>query len=272
MEVSSDKQALEEYKKQQQQDFFEYAKKTKSPNSLRAYRFAWNKFTKWCQESGYSPLDPPTPYELLIGLFLASMAKSRELKPASLSAYLAGIKHFYAGKGISIDTSHEEIRKVMAGIRREQGTKQTKKLPLTTDNIKILIDSIGEKKPIDIRDRAMILIGFAGALRRSELVGIDREHLTFGSRGGSIFIPSANQEGRTIELPSSEGSCCPVRALQAWLHCCEVIDGPIFRPITKGGRALSGRLGSRTAAIMLKKRCKVMGDVGEVAGNSLRAG
>lgn len=275
----ADEQTLERYKEQQLQDFYDYTKKSKSSNSIRAYRFAWTKFTDWCEASGYTPLSPPAKsHELLIGLFIAAMAKSRNLKPASLTAYLAGIKHFYAEKGIRVDTRHEEIRKAMAGIRRELGTKQTQKLPLTTDNIKLLIDSIGRVvKPIESRDKALILVGFAGAFRRSELVGIDYEHLAFGPGGVSILVPSSKTDqegaGRVVDIPfSSNENYCPVRALQAWLTCCKVTTGPVFRPVTKGGKVQPSRLGDRTVAVMLKKRCNPFGFSDDIAGHSLRAG
>ena len=274
-----DEQALEGYKKQQLQDFFDYTKKSKSANSIRAYRFAWTKFIDWCSESGYFPFVPPSgSYELLIGLFIAAMAKTRKLKPASLTSYLAGIRHFYTEKGVRVDTRHDEIRRAMSGIRRELGTKQTQKLPLTTENIKLLIDSIGAgAKPIEIRDRAIILFGFAGAFRRSELVGINYEHLAFGPGGVSVFIPSSKTDqdgaGRSVDIPfSSDEHYCPVRALQAWLHCSEVTRGPTFRAVTKGGKIAPNRLGDRTVAVMLKKRCKPFGFSDEIAGHSLRAG
>jgi len=274
-----DEQALEGYKEQQLQDFFDYTKKSKSANSIRAYQFAWTRFIDWCRESGYSPFAPPSgSHELLIGLFIAAMAKARKLKPTSLTSYLAGIRHFYTEKGVRVDTRHEEIRRAMSGIRRELGTKQTQKLPLTTENIKLLIDSIGTgTKPIEIRDKAIILFGFAGAFRRSELVGIDYEHLNFGPRGVSVFIPNSKTDqdgaGRSVDIPfSSDERYCPVRALQAWLQRCEVISGPIFRPVTKGSKITASQLGDRTVAVMLKKRCKPFGFSDEIAGHSLRAG
>ncbi|MCP5506412.1 MAG: hypothetical protein H7A38_05980 [Chlamydiales bacterium] len=139
----ADKALFEEYKQQHIKDCFEYSQKSKSSNSIRAYRFAWTKFVDWCDSSGYEPFSPPScSHEFLVGLFMASMAKSRQLKPKSLESYLAGIKHFYAEKGIAVDTRHGEIRKAMSGIKREIGVKQNRKAPLTTDNIKMLIDSI----------------------------------------------------------------------------------------------------------------------------------
>jgi integrase len=275
----SAEQILEEFKVKQAEDFFEYTKKSKSKNSIRAYHFAWSKFSDWCASCGYIVKNPPaSSHEFLVGLFIASMAKSRQLKPASLSTYLAGIKHFYAEIGVQVDTRHEEIRKAMSGIRREMGAKQTQKLPLTTDNIKMLVDSIGRiVKPIEARDKALILIGFAGAFRRSELVGIDCEHLEFSPDGVSIFIPSSKTDqegnGRVVDIPfASDERYCPVRSLRLWMQCCGAASGPVFRGLTKGGKIMPERLCDRSVADMLKRRCRPFGFSNEISGHSLRAG
>lgn len=216
-----DKKIIESSQRQHISDAFQYRNQSKAQNSLMTYQCAWKKFINWCEESGYDTFWPPnSSYEFLASLFISAMAKNRKLKDASITCYLAGIKHFYSEKGITIDTSNSEIRKIRAGIRRELGTKQTQKLPLTTDNIKLLIDSIGNLAwPIEIRDKAMILLGFAGAFRRSELVGIDIEHLTFDQYGVSVFIQKSKtdqeMQGRFVDIPfASNTQYCPVRALQ----------------------------------------------------------
>jgi integrase len=274
-----DETNLEKRKKQQIEDFFTYTKKSKCSNSIRAYEFAWAKFIEWLTEHGYDMFKPPaSSYELLIGLFISSMAKQQELKPASLSAYLAGIKHFYLEQGINVDTRHQEIRKAMTGIRRELGTRQVRKIPLLTENIKLLIDSFGKKETsICIRDKAIILIGFAGAFRRSELVSIDFEHLSFDPQGVSILIPNSKTdqegEGRTVDIPFTPNEpYCPVRALKKWLTYAQIDTGPIFLQTTKGGKIIRERLGDRSVALRLKKWCMPFGFSNEVAGHSLRAG
>ncbi len=274
-----DKEIVESFQKQHVEDAFEYRSQSKAPKSLVTYQCAWSKFTGWCDESGYDPFQPPNKsHEFLASLFIASMAKSRKLKDASITCYLAGIRHFYHEKGVAIDTTHSEIRKIRAGIKREIGTKQTQKLPLTTENIKLLIDSIGRLVwPIEVRDKAMILIGFAGAFRRSELVAIDLEHLTFDQLGVSIFIPKSKvdqeMQGRVVDIPFAPGAqYCPVRALQDWIRCAKIENGPIFLQVHKGGNIIPRRLGDRSVALMLKRRCKPFGFSDNIAGHSLRAG
>lgn len=274
-----DQQIVDYYLKQHIEIANNYRNNAKSPQSLRTYKFAWRKFTEWCEEHGYNPLKPAqSSYEPIIALFISSMANAGLLKNASITTYLAGIRHFYAEHGITVDTSHSEIRKIRSGIKRAIGIKQTQKLPLTTENIKLLVDSIGKLVwPIEVRDKAMILLGFAGAFRRSELVGIDFEHLIFDQNGVSILIPKSKtdqeMQGRVIDIPFSSGSTyCPVRALKDWISCAQIKSGPIFLQIHKGGAITKKRLGDRSVALMLKRRCKPFGFSDDIAGHSLRAG
>ena len=274
-----DQRTLEGYRKKQLNDFFEYSKKSKSENSIRAYRFAWKKFNAWCEEHSYSIDAPPNQsFELLVGLFVCSMAKERALKPASLTAYLAGLKHFYAERGVDLDTHHREIRNAMSGIRREQGTAQVKKLPLNVENIRVLVDSMQESESIpNVRDRALILIGFAGAFRRSELVGIDIEHLDFGPNGVSVYLPSSKTDqegqGRFVDIPfASNEKYCPVRALKSWISNAGIEKGPVFLQLKKAGKIIRKRLGDYSVALILKKRCAPFGFSNDISGHSLRAG
>lgn len=277
--IPTDKEIVESFQRQHVEDALQYRNQSKAPKSLLTYSWAWKKFSGWCKENGYEPLNPPNAsYEFLASLFIASMAKGRKLKDASISCYLAGIRHFYNEKGVVIDTAHSEIRKIRAGIKRELGTRQVQKLPLTTDSIKLVIDSLGKLIwPIEVRDKAMILVGFAGAFRRSELIGIDLEHLTFDQFGCSIFLPKSKvdqeMQGRSVDIPfASNAQYCPVRALQEWIRCAQIESGPIFLQVHKGGNIIRERLGDRSVALVLKKRCEPFGFSDDIAGHSLRSG
>ncbi|MCP5506414.1 MAG: site-specific integrase [Chlamydiales bacterium] len=130
---------------------------------------------------------------------------------------------------------------------------------------------------IELRDKAMILLGFAGAFRRSELVGIDVEHLAFDPNGVSIFIPKSKtdqqMEGRIVDIPfAAKEPYCPVRALQAWIRFSAIEEGAVFLQVHKGGNIVRQRLGDRSVALMLKRRCKPFGFSDDIAGHSLRAG
>lgn len=274
-----DKQLIESSQKQHLDDAFAYRNQSKSTNSIATYKYAWKKFDGWCQENGYSPFVPPkNSYEFLVSLFIASMAKGRHLKDASITCYLAGIRHFYNEKGIELETSHPEIRKIRSGIKRELGTKQTQKLPLLTESIKLLIDTlVNDANPIEIRDRAMILIGFTGAFRRSELIAIDIEHLSFDQGGVSIFIPKSKTDqemrGRIVDIPfTAHAKYCPIRTLKEWIEYAQIEKGPVFLQVNKGGNIVRKRLGSRSVALMLKRRCKQFGFSDNISGHSLRSG
>lgn len=262
---------------QQAQDFYEYTLQSKSKSTLRSYRFAWAKFSDWCAGSGYDAFNPPhASFEYLLGLFLAAMAKGKELKPASLSAYVAGIRHHYAEKGISIDTHHKKIKEALSGIRRELGTAQVQKKPLSTENIHMIVDAMSDSVP-DMRDKAIILLGFSGAFRRSEIVGIDIEHVAFDTGGISILLPysKTDQEGRgrIVDIPlAKDERYCPVRALVEWISYADIKSGPVFRQLYKGGNILPKRLSAQTVAVIVKTRCEPFGFSSDVSGHSLRSG
>lgn len=265
--------------KQHVADALEYRGQAKAQKSLETYQWAWKKFVSWCEDNGYDPFVPPNnSHVFLVSIFIASMAKTRQLKTASLTCYIAGIKHHYGEKGIILDTAHAEMRKIWTGIRRELGTKQKQKIPLTTENIKTLVDSLSKpNSSITIRDKAMILLGFAGAFRRSELVGIDLEHLAFDQNGVSIFLPKSKtdqeMQGRFVDIPfASEAKYCPVRALKEWIQYAQIESGPIFLQIQKAGAIIRKRLGGRSVALMLQRRCKQFGFSKDIGGHSLRSG
>lgn len=259
-------------------DLLDYAKKSKSERSLKGYAVGWKRFVDWCKGYGYKPFAPPhSSHEFLVGLFVADMAKTLSLKVSSIEAYLAGIRHFYAEYGVEVDTRHKEIRKALSGIKREQGTRVARKDPLASESVKRIVGAIDQEAPIGIRDRALILLGFAGAFRRSELVAIDFEHLSFAVEGVSVFIPKSKTdqhgEGRYVDIAfAKDENCCPVRALKEWIAYAGITSGAVFLQVYKGAKVMPQRLSDQSVALVLKKRCKDVGIDGDIAGHSLRAG
>lgn len=257
--------------------FFSYANSSKSKNSLRAYRNGWKKFSQWCSDNLFDPFKPPMDsYEFLIGMFISDMAKTKSLKTASIQCYLAAIRYTFEENGIEVDTGHRKIRDAMSGIRRELGKKQNQKLPLKTDAIKKILSAI-DNSPIGVRDRAIILLGFAGAFRRSEIVGIDIEHLCFDTYGLSVYIPRSKTdqegEGRVVDIPfGTSEEFCPVRAVKDWIKTAHIGSGALFVQVHKGGRIIGKRICGHTIARILKKRCEPFGLSENIAGHSLRAG
>lgn len=273
-----DNKLVERAKVEHAKNFYEYSKKAKSENTIRAYRFAWKKFREWCEQNKYSVFSPPkSSIEFLVGLFISSMAKDRILKPASLDSYLIGIKYFYSECSLSLNTNHPEIKNAMAGIKRELGTAQVRKTPLLSENIKLILDSFEEKGPKDIRDKALILIGFYGAFRRSELAGLNLEDFSFDIYGVSVRLNKSKTdqegEGRNVDLPfATNENYCPVRSLQSWVREADIEKGPVFLRIYKCGTISRHAIGGSSVALIVKKRCEQFGFSGDVSGHSLRAG
>jgi len=196
------------------------------------------------------------------------------VKPATLQRRLAAIAVAHKAAGYTSPTSHEVVRSVLAGTRRRLGVAQAQKQALGVDELRAMVTDLGES-PIDVRDRALLLLGFAGALRRSELVALDVADVRFERAGVvlSLHRSKTNQEGDTEEIAIPFGSdiqSCPVRSLQAWLQ--HVADGPLFRSINRHGN-IGDRLSDHSVALIVKKLATKVGlDAAKLAGHSLRSG
>jgi integrase len=224
----------------------QYAEAADAPNTLRAYRSDWQSFVAWCRDAGLAPL-PAAPET--VGAHLAAHAEThaiatlrRRLVTVARAHKQAGIEGFWLG--------HPAIRNVMRGIARERGTAQCQASALTTPEIRRLVAVCGDDLA-GLRDRALILLGYAAALRRSELVGVDREHLVLDARGLRLTVPRSkgDPEGRGEEIGVPRGKrreTCPIRALEAWLQASDTRYGPMFRWVT--------RLGHRRAAPPQRRR------------------
>jgi len=271
------KNELAEVHQENLKDFIEFTKKSKSANTLRAYDCAWQRYRDWCIGLRFDLYSLDIPRELIIGMFISDIAKKQKLKVATIETYIAGVKHHYEEKGMTVDTRHPKIRAAMSGIRRTLGKKQAQKIALKTDVIKKIISSIDQNSPIGLRDTALILIGFAGAFRRSELVAIKREHCVFDVHGLSIYIPFSKTdqegEGRIVDIPfASDEQFCPVRMLRKWIAMADCADGYVFRRVNKSGNIQAEGLNPHSVARILKNRCEPFGFSAEIAGHSLRSG
>jgi len=169
------------------------------------------------------------------------------------------------------------VSRTHAGIRRTLGTAQNAKAPALVDDLKRMLDQLPATR-VGLRDRALLLLGFAGAFRRSELVALDVADLEFSSAGLAVTLRKSktDQEGRSrrIGIPygSSEQSC-PVRSLQAWLQTARIVDGPVFRSLDTFQRVQPKRLSDKAVVRIVKRRAAAVGlDPARYAGHSLRAG
>jgi len=169
------------------------------------------------------------------------------------------------------------VRATLKGIRRTLGTAAAQKAPTLTDDIRAMVDAT-DAGLIGVRDRALILLGFAGAFRRSELVGLDTEDCAFGKDGLTVTLRRSKTDqdgaGRKIGIPhGANPETCPVRTIQAWIEQAGIASGPLFRSINRHGQVQAGRLSGIDVARVVKKLADRAGlDAAKFAGHSLRAG
>ncbi len=249
-----------------------YAEASKAPSTLRAYSSAWGTFTTWCRERRVWPR-PASPKT--VAAFVAVMAATR--KVATLEKYIAAIGEAHRLSGHPAPTDAQEVRAVMKGIRRTHGTRQVGKRPLLVSHLRRIVHRLPDG-PLGYRDRALLLVGFAGALRRSELVGLDVADLDFVDEGLIVTIRKSKTdqqgEGREVGIPfGSTPATCPVRTLRHWLELACIEDGPVFRAVNRHRGISNKRLSDRAVALVVKRAVETIGlDPDEFSGHSLRAG
>ena len=250
----------------------DYARQAKSKNTRRAYASDWDDFARWCQPYGFVPL-PARPET--VALYLTALADA--LKPSTLGRRLATISQVHQAADHETPTTAAPVRLVWAGIRRAKGTEQQGKAPAVTAEIGRMVDTLDDRL-IGVRDRALLLIGFAGAFRRSELVGLDVRDVHAGHDGLTVHIRKSKTDqegqGRKVGIPyGSHPHTCPVRAFAAWLEKCGLTEGPLFRSVNRHGQLQPGRLSDRAVALIVKRAAEKAGlNPDKYAGHSLRAG
>ncbi len=251
-----------------------YAKGSRSPGTWRAYESDWKVFSAWCASVDQGPL-PASPST--VAWFLASQARLR-IAPSTLGRRLAAIRLMHLGARLPSPHDALEVAEVMRGIRRAWKRPVTQKAPAVADEIKRMVDAVQPQTLAGLRDRALLLLGFAGAFRRSELVALDIEHLTARPEGLSVLIASSktDQEGRgqVVAIPAVPDSpYCPVRAVSDWLVAADIGSGAVFRSIRRGDHVAADRLGDRSVALVIKRLATKVGlDASRYAGHSLRSG
>lgn len=251
-----------------------YAANANAKNTIRAYESDWRHFTAWC-EAHALPSMPATPDT--IALYITNLASDH--KASTIVRRLAAISKAHQAKRYESPCAmkHAGVKAVLAGIKNTNGAKQTGKAALLTDTLRSLIAAIPDTL-IGRRDAALLLVGFAGAFRRSELVGLDVEDCSFGDDGLTIAIrrSKTDQEGqgRVVGVPyGSNPQLCPVRTLKLWLEAAGIVDGPLFREVDRHGNVGPSAITGQVVGLVLKKHCKKVGlDVATFGAHSLRAG
>ncbi|SMF55759.1 Site-specific recombinase XerD [Xaviernesmea oryzae] len=271
-----------------------YVEAASSANTRRAYASDWKHFSAWCRRSGLTPL-PPHPQT--IGLYItacASGAAERGMKANSVSTIerrLSSLSWNYAQRGLALDRKDRHIATVMAGIRNSHARPPVQKEAVLADDIIAMIETLDRGTLRGMRDRAMLLIGYAGGLRRSEIVGIDlKANQTEDGRGwieivdkGMLVTLRGKTGWREVEVGrGSSDTTCPVVAVETWIKFAKLAHGPLFRRVTGQGKAVGAeRLNDKEVARLVKRTAMAAGIRGELseierafkfAGHSLRAG
>jgi site-specific recombinase XerD len=250
----------------------EYIRASKADNTLRGYRADWKEFCSWCEARGLCAL-PASPE--VVAAYIAECAE--RLKVGSIQRRINAIAEAHKAVSLESPTHHAVVTNTMKGIRRTKGSSAVQKAPALTDDVRAMVDAAGDGT-IGARDRALVLLGFASAFRRSELVGLDVEDCVFGKDGLTITLRRSKTDqdgaGRKVGVPyGSNPETCPVRVLQAWIDQACIGDGAVFRSITRHGQVQTARLAPVDVARIVKKLAERAGlDPTNYAGHSLRAG
>lgn len=250
-----------------------YLRAARAANTIRAYRADWRDFAGWCTERGRSalPADPST-----VALYLSDLSNRAKVSTLNRRLWALGQAHQLAGYEAP---SHSPlIRELMAGIRRVQGSAPAGKAPLLVEDLRRMLAVLPEGL-LGIRDRAILLLGFAGAFRRSELVGLDVEDLALEVEGLVVHLRQSKTDpegqGRKIGIPrgNSAAGTCAVEGVRQWLEKSGIESGALFRVMTRHGKVFDKRLSGEAVALVVKRYVDHLGyDPARFAGHSLRAG
>ena len=238
-------------------------KNSKAHNTLRAYQADFKDFTKFCLKNSFNsmPSDPK-----IIALYLTHLSSFSKF--STLKRRLASIKVIHRLKGHYIDTKHPIIAENLMGIKRKMGVKQTSKKPILINDLKLIINVINKDKNEykKLQNKALILIGFAGGFRRSELVSIEYEDIEFVNEGVKILVQRSKTDqtghGMMKAIPYFQNKIyCPVTSLRDWISHSKISDGKIFK------------ISDKTVALTIQKYALLAGlDKTKYAGHSLRSG
>lgn len=234
-------------------------------NTLRAYRADLKHFIAW---GGAIPASPAR-----VATYVAQHATS--LACSTLSRRLVAIARAHTAQGFPSPTNSALVRATLQGVRRSRGSEVRQVAPLQKAQVLQMVRGLQGLR--GLRDTALLLVGFASALRRSELVSLNVEDIRFTGEGAVIRLrrSKTDQEGqgRDIAIPNVRGRTCPNRSLQAWLQASGITTGALFRRVNRYDQLLPQRLTAQSVALIVKQRAKHAGfDPKALSGHSLRAG
>lgn len=269
-----------------------YMKASVADNTKRAYTSDWSMFTKWCDRMMLQKL-PATPRT--VSMYASALAdgtafpdEKKKIGPRAVSTierHLASISVAHRVAHEESPLESEEVQRTLDGIRRTHGTRPNKKRPFTAELIEKMSQRVNFSeeselnKEAAIRDIAILLIGFGGAFRRSEIVSLDIEDLEFNPKGVTVLLRRSKTDqtgkGREVKVSAARKSdMCPVKSLQAWLAVLSnrgITTGPLFCSLSRNN--MWGRLGDAKVAKIVKSFAAVLGEKAKLySGHSLRSG
>ncbi|WP_113913381.1 tyrosine-type recombinase/integrase [Roseovarius dicentrarchi] len=269
----------------------DYAKASTAENTNKAYAADWKHFGRWCRIKGTDPLPPSSE---MIGLYIADLAspsgKTPALSVSTIERRLSGLAWTFTQRGFSLDRKNRHIATVLAGIKRKHARPPVQKEAILRDDILAMVATL-DFGLRGLRDRAILLLGYAGGLRRSEIVSLDiHKDDTPDSGGwievfenGALLTLNAKTGWREVEIGrGSSDQTCPVHAIEQWLHFATIDFGPVFTRTSRDGKkALETRLSDKHVARLIKRCVLDAGIRSELSendrlalfsGHSLRAG
>lgn len=237
-----------------------------SEASKRAYKADMAHYEAW------GGAIPSSPHQ--IAEYLADLAATRTV--ATLQRRLASLAKAHRAVGGDDPTKSEIVKSTMRGIRRRIGTAQREAKPILREDLFAMLDRMGDR-PKDVRDKALLLLGFAGAFRRSELISLDMDDIQHVRQGIVVTLRRSKTDqsgvGRKIGVPFGRTRWCPVKHLTDWLGHAGIEGGPLFRGINRHGHVAEQRLSGEAVSIIVKERAEEAGfDPDGYSGHSLRAG
>jgi len=250
---------------------------SKAKNTIRAYKSDFKDFSLFCVQNGFKSL-PSEPK--VISLYLTHLSTNSS-KMSTLKRRLVSIGVIHKVKGHYLDTKHPTIIENIMGIKRRKGSIQKGKKPILINDLKLIIKAIDDESIEEIkklRDKSIVLIGFSGGFRRSEIVSLDIEDLDFVSEGLKITIRKSKTdqfgEGSLKALPYfNNQEYCPVINLKKWIKISKIENGALFRRFNKGSKLSEKRLTDQSVALLIKEYLELAGiDNKNYSGHSLRSG
>jgi site-specific recombinase XerD len=250
-----------------------YLRNTRAANTYKAYAADWKHFETWCSGGRLSSL-PASPQTVM--LYLGELGGAGK-KLSTISRRLSAIARVHRVAGFESPSEARPVREVVAGMRRTHGVAAQGKEALLSEDLRAITRELGNSLR-DLRDRALLLVGFSGAFRRSELVSIEAADVEYVSEGMVVQVrrSKSDQERRGREVPIPFGlrpETCPVAALRTWTERAGIDAGPLFRGISRYGRVSGNPLTPTAVALVVKERADGAGlDSAIYSGHSLRAG